>query len=67
MPIGNAIQRDGRVYVYDTDNRLLFSKDAGRGPDEGLKGYTSSTVNIQRDSIIWSYNEQGNQTGVRQV
>lgn len=50
MAIGNAVQRGSWVYVYNEKNQQIFIQPAGNGPNDGLKGYTSSTVNIQRGS-----------------
>jgi len=61
MSIGNAVQRGHLVYVYDEKNHQLFCTAAGNGPDDGLKGYTSSRVNVRRGSIIYSYDEKGGQ------
>ena len=61
MPIGNAVQRGGTVYVYDEKGRQITTLPAGTGPRDGLKGYTGSTVNIQRNSTIYSYDEKGRQ------
>lgn len=64
MSIANAVQRGSWVHVYDNQNRELFVKAAGNGPSDGLKGYTSHSVNIQRGGWIYTYNEKGAQTGV---
>ena len=61
MAIGNAVQRSTFVYVYDEKGRQLCMLSAGAGPQDGLKGYTSSTVNIRRDAFIYTYNEKGQQ------
>ena len=63
MAIANAVQRGSFVYVYNEKNQQIFSQSAGSGPNDGLKGYTSSSVNIQRGSFIYTYNEKGQQTG----
>ena len=63
MAIGNAVQRGSFVYVYDEKNRQMFSKPAGSGKDDGLKGYTILTINIRRGGFIYTYNEKGQQTG----
>jgi hypothetical protein len=48
MAIGNVIQRGRTAYVYDERGRHIASIGLqGSQPDDGLKGYTSSTVNIQ--------------------
>jgi hypothetical protein len=50
--IGMAVQKGPMVYVYDEKNRQIFSMAAGNGPDDGLKGYTPSRVNIKRGRVI---------------
>ena len=39
MTIGNAVERDQFVYVYDEKGYQLGTLFAGNGPDDGLKGY----------------------------
>lgn len=63
MAIGNAVQRGSFVYVYDENNRQIASIPAGSGKDDGLKGYTGSTVNVRRGSFIYTYDEKGRQKG----
>lgn len=63
MAIGNAVKRGNMVHIYDEKGRLTVSLAAGSGPNDGLKGYTSSTVNIQRGNQIFSYDEQGRMIG----
>lgn len=65
MPIANAVQRGSLVYVYDEKNKQIFTKPAGSGPNDGLKGYTGSSVNIRRGNLIYSYNEKGSQIGTQ--
>ncbi len=62
MAIGNAVQRGSFVYVYDEKGRQMFTAPVGTGKDDGLKGYTGSTVNIRRGNFIYTYNEKGQQT-----
>ena len=60
MPIGNAVRRGSVIYVYDDKGRALFTTSAGNpSKGDGLKGYTSGTVNVQRGSTIYTYNEKG--------
>jgi phage pi2 protein 07 len=61
MAVGNAVQRGGWVYIYDEKGRQLASVSAGSGKDDGLKGYTSSTVNVRRGGWIYTYDEKGRQ------
>ena len=63
MPIANAVQRGSTVYVYNEKNQQLCTLSAGNGPNDGLKGYTGSSINIKRGSTIYTYNEKGQQTG----
>jgi hypothetical protein len=60
MAIGNAVQRGSYVCIYDERGQEIASVSAGgSGPKDGLKGYTSSTVNVQQGSFIITYNERG--------
>ncbi len=61
MAIGNAVEKGFLVYVYDEKGRQLFSKTKGSQPGDGLKGYTSSTVNIRNGFLIYTYDERGRQ------
>ena len=58
-----ATPRFFEVPVYNEKNQQIFTQSAGSGPNDGLKGYTSSSVNIQRGSFIYTYNKKGQQTG----
>ncbi|MDR2056011.1 MAG: hypothetical protein LBQ10_09130 [Desulfovibrio sp.] len=59
--IGNVVQRGNVIFVYDEKGKQLFTKPAGSGKDDGLKGYTSGTVNIRRGSVIYTYDDKGRQ------
>jgi hypothetical protein len=59
--IVTAVQRGTQVYVYGAGQRQLCSVHAGTGPNDGLKGYTSSTVSVRRGSTIYVYNAKGQQ------
>jgi len=61
MAIGNAVQKGSFVYVYDEKGKQIATISAGSGKDDGLKGYTASTVNIKRGSFIYTYDEKGRQ------
>jgi hypothetical protein len=61
MAIGNAVQRGTVVYIYDEKGHQTGSVSAGSGKDDGLKGYTSSTVNVRRGTVIYTYDEKGRQ------
>ncbi len=62
MAIASAVQRGWSIYVYDEWNNILFSSDAGSGPNDGLQGYTGSSVSIRRGSFIYVYDERGRLT-----
>jgi hypothetical protein len=38
MAIGNAVERDQFVYVYDEKGYQLSTLFVGNGPEDGLKG-----------------------------
>ena len=61
MAIGNVVQRGSFIYVYDEKGHQTASMPAGSAAGDGLKGYTSSTVNIRRSSFIYTYDEKGRQ------
>ena len=61
MAIGNAVQKGSRVYIYDEKGKQLATVSAGSGKDDGLKGYTSTTVNVRKGSLIYTYDEKGHQ------
>lgn len=64
MAIGHAVQRGTLIYVYDQDGRQITSISApGRWSNDGLKGYTSSTIHIQKGTLIYSYDETGHVIG----
>jgi hypothetical protein len=63
MGIGNAVQKRGMVYVYDEKGRQTAVLGAGSRSGDGLKGYTNSTVNVQRGPLIYTYDEKGRQLG----
>ena len=64
MAIGSAVQRGSSVYIYDEKGRQLGVVSAGSGPNDGLKGYTGSTVSVRRGNSIYIYDERGRQKGV---
>lgn len=59
MAIMNVVQKGSTIYVYGEHNRVLYTKSAGSRPGDGLKGYTSGSVNIQSGPTIYTYNERG--------
>ena len=59
MAIGSAIERGSLIYVFDEHGRTLFSKARGNGPDDGLLGFTGSTVTVRFGSTIYVYGEDG--------
>ena len=44
MAIGSAIERGSLICVYDEHGHTLFSKAKGSGANDGLLGFTGSTV-----------------------
>jgi hypothetical protein len=61
---GNRERRGTRpfhIYVNDEKGYHLSTLFAGNGPDDGLKGYTSTTVNVRLGAVIYTYNAEGRQ------
>ena len=55
MAISTAIQRGPSVYVYDENNRQLFSRSGE------LHGYAGGSVSIRVGSTIYTYDDKGKQ------
>jgi hypothetical protein len=60
MSIGNAVQRGNVAYIYDEKGILTgqAALSVSGSPDDGLKGYTPSTVNVRVGNAIYSYDER---------
>ena len=59
MAIGSALERGSLIYVYDEHGTTLFAKNKGNGPNDGLIGFTGSTVTVRFGSVICTYGEDG--------
>jgi hypothetical protein len=60
MPIGNVVPRRGQgIIIYDEKGKQVCCLSSGDEPNYGLRGYTSGSVNIQRQGLIYMYNEKG--------
>ena len=57
--IGSALERGSLIVVYDEKGMSLFSKAKGSGPQDGLLGFTGSTVTVRFGSVIYTYGENG--------
>jgi hypothetical protein len=57
--IGSALERGSLIVVYDEKGMSLFSKSKGSGPQDGLLGFTGSTVTVRFGSVIYTYGENG--------
>jgi hypothetical protein len=57
--IGSALERGSLIYAYDEDGRTLFAKNKGSGPEDGLLGFSGSTVTVRFGSVIYTYDEHG--------
>ena len=54
MAIGSAVERGSTIIVYDESGSTLFSKARGNGPDDGLMGFSGSTVTVRFGSVIYT-------------
>ena len=57
--IGSALERGSLIVVYDEKGMSLFSKSKGSGPQDGLLGFTGSTVTVRFGSVIYTYGAHG--------
>ena len=57
--IGSAIERGSLICAFDEHGMTLFSKAKGSGPNDGLLGFSGSTVTVRFGSIIYTYDEKG--------
>ena len=64
MPIGTAVKRGTLVYVYDEKGRQIMVLPAGNKPEDGLTGYTSTTVSVRRGGLVYTYDQKGRQISV---
>ena len=61
MASATAVNRGNSVYVYDEKGRQLLSIGVDSRPEDGLTGYTSTTVSVRRGGFIYTYDEKGRQ------
>ena len=52
-------ERQREVVGDDEQGRTLFSKARGSGPNDGLLGFTGSTVTARYGSVIYAHDEKG--------
>ena len=57
MAIGMAVQKGRQVYVYDERNHQIFVLSGE------LHGYTSGTVSVRIDRMIYTHDEKRRQVG----
>ena len=57
--IGSAIERGSLICAFDEHGMTLFAKGKGSGPNDGLLGFSGSTVTVRFGSIIYTYDEKG--------
>jgi hypothetical protein len=67
MPIATAVKRGSVVYVYDEKGRYMITIPAGNKPEDGLTGYTSTTVSVRRGGFVYTYDEKGRQISSHSV
>ena len=59
MAIGSAIERGSLIQVFDEHGTTLFSKARGNGPNDGLIGFTGSTVTARYGSVTGAFCPEG--------
>ena len=59
MASGSVVQRGRTIYVYDERGPVLFTRDAGTGPEDGVKSYSGDTVTTRRGHTLYVLDERG--------
>ena len=57
--IGSALECGSLIVVYDEKGMSLFSKAKGSGPQDGLLGFTGSTVTVRHGSVVYTFDVKG--------
>ena len=57
--IGSALEHGSLIVVYDEKGMSLFSKSKGSGPQDGLLGFTGSTITVRHGSVIYTFDAKG--------
>ncbi len=65
MTIGSVTQRGNVALVFDELGRQLSMISVGFGPNDGLLGYTGSSVSLRFGAMILTYDARGRQIGSR--
>ncbi len=64
MAIGSVVQNGAFINVYDEKGHQIATIQGGPltgAKNDGLVGYTSSTVNVRIGSFIKTYDEKGHE------
>ena len=59
--IATVVRKGAYVYAYDKDGHQITTLSAGSGPQDGLVGYTSTTISVRKGAYIYTYDEKGRQ------
>jgi hypothetical protein len=65
MAIGSVTQRGNVAVIYDEAGRQLSMIQVGFGPNDGLLGYTGSSVSLRFGAMILTYDARGRQISSR--
>jgi hypothetical protein len=58
MPIGSAVEGGSLIVVFDEHEMSLVLKAKGSGPNDGLPGFSGSTVTARYRSVIYTHDEK---------
>ena len=67
MSIATAETRNGFVYVTNDKGVRIQTIACGNGPNDGVTGYTSTTVSVRKGDYVYTYNEKGQQINAVRV
>jgi len=61
MAIDSVLETLHLISVFDESGHLLFSRPRGNGPNDGLIGYTATTVSVRSGFVVVTYDGAGRQ------
>ena len=67
MAIGSAIQKGTSVSIFNENGKPLAIIHCGNGPEDGLVGYTSTTITLRRGSTLQICDEKGRVKNTRAI
>jgi hypothetical protein len=59
MAISSAVERGPQIFLYNEKGSIICAIPSGSGPNDGLKGYTATSVSVRSGANILIYDDKG--------